>query len=352
MTTIVAFILGLIIGWVAEWVVDWFYWRKRTRQAEQKAAHLESQLAQLQTEHANEFAALQADIAERDEQLEAIEAELTELPAEEEAAAPEYEMPAPEAPSGLGAFAAGAAVASLLDSDEEPAGDLTHVEEEESTLVGFPISDEEETLLAEMPVEAEDELQQIAPIPAFLLEEEDETQAADIPAFLDEELPVDELPEEEGAPEEVLEAEQAAPEDELAKYKKDIEYVEGIGPVYGEKLREAGVPNPLLLLQRGATSKGRAEIAEHTGIRPELILKWVNHVDLYRIKGIGSEYADLLEVAGVDTVVELATRNPDNLYERMIAVNADKKLVRQPPSPAQVQNWIEQAKILPRVVTY
>jgi predicted flap endonuclease-1-like 5' DNA nuclease len=106
---------------------------------------------------------------------------------------------------------------------------------------------------------------------------------------------------------------QATPEDELAKYKKDVEYIEGIGPVYGEKLREAGVPNPLLLLQRGASAKGRAEIAEQSGIRPDLILKWVNHVDLYRIKGIGSEYADLLEVAGVDTVVELALRNPDTI---------------------------------------
>jgi predicted flap endonuclease-1-like 5' DNA nuclease len=203
-----------------------------------------------------------------------------------------------------------------------------------------------------MPLEEEDELQQIAPIPAFLLDDEDETLAAGVPAFADEESPEDELPVEEALPEEAGETAQPAPEDELAKYKKDIEYVEGIGPVYGEKLREAGVPNPLLLLQRGASAKGRAEIAENTGIRSDLILKWVNHVDLYRIKGIGSEYADLLEVAGVDTVVELATRNPDNLYERMIAVNADKKLVRQPPSLSQVQGWIEQAKILPRVVTY
>ena len=354
MTTIIAFVLGFIIGWIAEWAIDWFYWRKKTRQAETKAANLESQLTQLQNEQANEFAALRADLADRDQQIEAIEADLAELPSEEVEAVSDYETPAPQTGSGLGAFAAGAAVASLLDNAGEAEAELPQPDEEETPLAFLPQLEEEETPLAEIPLEPEDELQQVAPIPAFLLEE-DESQPAEASSFFIEEQPeAGEANAEEPTLESVEETDQtqASPVDELAKYKKDIEYVEGIGPVYGEKLRAAGIPNPLLLLQQGATAKGRAQIAERSGIRPDLILNWVNHVDLYRIKGIGSEYADLLEVSGVDTVVELALRNPDNLYERLLAVNVEKKLVRQPPSLAQVQNWVEQAKILPRVITY
>lgn len=94
------------------------------------------------------------------------------------------------------------------------------------------------------------------------------------------------------------------------------------------------------------------EIADAAGISDKLILKWVNHVDLYRIKGVGSEYADLLESAGVDTIVELATRNPANLYQRLVSTNMEKRLVRKVPFPSQVDNWIEQAKALPRIITY
>jgi len=93
-------------------------------------------------------------------------------------------------------------------------------------------------------------------------------------------------------------------------------------------------------------------IAEKTGISGTLILRWVNHVDLFRIKGVGEEYSDLLEEAGVDTVPELAQRNPENLYQKLVAVNQAKKLVRRLPTQAQVSDWIEQAKRLPRVVTY
>jgi predicted flap endonuclease-1-like 5' DNA nuclease len=84
----------------------------------------------------------------------------------------------------------------------------------------------------------------------------------------------------------------------------------------------------------------------------KLILRWVNHVDLFRIKGVGSEYADLLEAAGVDTVIELATRNPANLYQRLVSTNMEKRLVRKVPFPSQVESWIEQAKTLPRIITY
>ena len=132
----------------------------------------------------------------------------------------------------------------------------------------------------------------------------------------------------------------------------DLSYVEGIGEVYGGKLNEAGVDSPKVLLERGASPKGRKELAESTGISEHLILEWVNHVDLYRIKGVGQEYADLLEAAGVDTVVELAQRNPENLTNRILEVNAEKKLVRKPPTLSQVEDWVSQAKGLPRIITY
>jgi predicted flap endonuclease-1-like 5' DNA nuclease len=140
--------------------------------------------------------------------------------------------------------------------------------------------------------------------------------------------------------------------EEMAKFKHPLEYVEGIGPAYGEKLKAIGLVTCLDLLKSGATRKGREDIAEKSGISGRLILEWVNHVDLYRIKGVGSEYADLLEDAGVDTVVELAQRNAANLFEKMGEVNAQKELVRKMPTTAQVEDWVAQAKGLPRVVAY
>jgi predicted flap endonuclease-1-like 5' DNA nuclease len=128
--------------------------------------------------------------------------------------------------------------------------------------------------------------------------------------------------------------------------------VEGIGEVYAPKLQEAGIRTTQALLEKGASPKGRNEIAEQTGISETLILRWVNRVDLFRIKGVGEEYSDLLEASGVDTVPELAQRNPENLYQKLVAVNQEKKLVRQLPTQAQVSDWIEQAKRLPRVITY
>jgi predicted flap endonuclease-1-like 5' DNA nuclease len=128
--------------------------------------------------------------------------------------------------------------------------------------------------------------------------------------------------------------------------------VEGIGEAYAQKLQEAGIRTTQALLKKGASPQGRKEMAEKTGISGTLILRWVNRVDLFRIKGVGEEYSDLLEASGVDTVPELAQRNPENLYQKMVAVNQEKKLVRQLPNQAQVSNWIEQAKRLPRVITY
>ena len=128
--------------------------------------------------------------------------------------------------------------------------------------------------------------------------------------------------------------------------------VEGIGPTYAGQLEGVGVKTTDDLLARGATPKGREELETASGIGHALILKWVNRVDLYRINGIGSEYSDLLEVGGVDTVPELAQRNPANLTETLAEANAARNLVRRLPTVVLVTDWVEQAKALPRVVTY
>ncbi len=140
--------------------------------------------------------------------------------------------------------------------------------------------------------------------------------------------------------------------EEMAKYKYPLEFIEGVGQVSADKLRAIGINNCLDLLKQGYHAKGRADIAAKSGLPGRNILTWVNHVDLYRIKGVGSEYADLLEASGVDTVVELAQRNPTNLFDKMIGLNAEKKLVRKTPTQSQVQDWVAQAKDLPRVITY
>ncbi len=128
--------------------------------------------------------------------------------------------------------------------------------------------------------------------------------------------------------------------------------IEGIGPVLAEKLRGAGVRSVQALLERGACAKDRQDLASATGIDPSRILEWVNHADLYRIHGIGSEYSQLLEQAGVDTVPELAQRNAASLYEMLLKTNEAKKLVRKLPTADQVAEWVTQAKSLPRVVEY
>ena len=128
--------------------------------------------------------------------------------------------------------------------------------------------------------------------------------------------------------------------------------VEGIGPFYADKLKNAGVGSTESLLKMGATTAGRKELAANSGVSDGLILEWVNRVDLFRIKGVAEEYSDLLEASGVDTVVELAQRNAANLYQKMVEVNNAKNKVRKLPTQAQVENWIMQAKQLPRAVSY
>ena len=128
--------------------------------------------------------------------------------------------------------------------------------------------------------------------------------------------------------------------------------IEGLGVKNTAKLNKAGIRSVEALLKKGASDKGRKEIAAATKITPTLILEWVNRADLYRIKGVGSQYSDLLEKAGVDTVVELSKRVADNLYKKMVEVNKAKNLVNGMPGVKQVKNWIDQAKKLPRVVKY
>jgi len=128
--------------------------------------------------------------------------------------------------------------------------------------------------------------------------------------------------------------------------------IEGIGPVNAEKLKAAGVATTDALLEKGKTPKGRADLAAATGISENSILRWVNMADLFRIKGVGEEYADLLEAAGVDTVAELAQRRPENLHAKLIEVNEAKKLVRRLPTLSEVTAWVEQAGNLPRAVEY
>jgi predicted flap endonuclease-1-like 5' DNA nuclease len=131
-----------------------------------------------------------------------------------------------------------------------------------------------------------------------------------------------------------------------------LEVIEGIGPHYAAQLRAAGVGTIEALLDAGATPRGRMQLGQKTGIGDEYIMDWVNRADLMRIKGIGEEYSDLLEKAGVDTVVELSRRNAYNLHATLMQTNAAKKLVRRPPSMRMVADWISQARQLPRVVSY
>jgi predicted flap endonuclease-1-like 5' DNA nuclease len=131
-----------------------------------------------------------------------------------------------------------------------------------------------------------------------------------------------------------------------------VEEIEGIGPAYAKRLNRSGIRTTDDLLDMGGTQKGRKELARRTGISETIILEWVNMADLFRIKGIGEEYSELLKEAGVNTVKQLARRNPKNLQKSLVGVNDAKKLVRRPPSLSQTEDWVEQAKILPRRVEY
>lgn len=133
---------------------------------------------------------------------------------------------------------------------------------------------------------------------------------------------------------------------------KSIQEVEGIGPKYAELLKQNGITTTDKLLAAGGDRAGRKALAEKTSISDSNILKWVNMCDLFRIKGVAGQFAELLEGAGVDTVKELRNRNADNLAEKMAEVNEQKHLCKTSPSAKVVTGWVEQAKTLAPMVTH
>ncbi|OAI42311.1 ferredoxin [bacterium SCGC AG-212-C10] len=128
--------------------------------------------------------------------------------------------------------------------------------------------------------------------------------------------------------------------------------IEGIGETVARKLEDAGVNSIEHLLEVAGGRSGRESLAEKSGLTTKAILEWVNRADLMRINGVGSEFSDLLESAGVDTVKELGTRVPANLHAKLVEVNDAKKLVRQTPSLSAVEKWVAEAKTLPQAVTH
>ncbi|HXG26116.1 MAG TPA: DUF4332 domain-containing protein [Candidatus Binatia bacterium] len=132
-----------------------------------------------------------------------------------------------------------------------------------------------------------------------------------------------------------------------------IEEVEGIGAVTARKLAEAGCQTTDDLLKLGATASGREKLAAATGVSASQILKWCNHVDLMRIDGVGSEYADLLEAAGVDSPAELAQRNAANLAATFQEIDAARpNWIRRLPSQGMIEGWIAQAKTMEKVLSH
>ena len=132
----------------------------------------------------------------------------------------------------------------------------------------------------------------------------------------------------------------------------DIIEIEGVGELYALKLKEAGINTTAELLERAATPKGRAELAEETGIFPKLILRWANHADLFSIRGVAGQFAELLEAAGVDTVKELRHRVAANLQPKLEEINSVRNLCNLVPSLSEVEKMISQAKELEPFLTY
>jgi len=138
----------------------------------------------------------------------------------------------------------------------------------------------------------------------------------------------------------------------MEKKMAKLSEIEGIGEAYAAKLEGAGISSLENLLKQGCEKKGRKVIAEKSGVSEKMILNWVNRADLSRIKGVSTQYADLLKFAGVDTVPELAQRNAENLQVKMSELNDEKSLVRKVPTTSQVSDWVTQAKELPRIITH
>jgi predicted flap endonuclease-1-like 5' DNA nuclease len=353
-----------VIGWIFALLflailayLIYEYWR--SRQAE-KAADAAAQGASYGVEEPelerppweSEFPEAELPPAEEQAQVwpeetfvqpESEEPEADELPEEDEGILGDAAMAA-------GALAAGAVVAGALseETDEEEA----EVEDESAAAEEETFDDDLPDWLANLDMEEDTTATEGAGWVAAGAGVVAGTgaDADELPDWLaDLEPGEEEIPAESG---EAVPLEVSLSPEEMPKFHNPIDMVEGIGPVYAAQLMEAGINTPLELLQMGATPAGRKRIADETGLSHKLILRWVNQVDLYRIKGIGEEYADLLEAAGVDTVVELAQRVPENLHTKLAETNAEKNLVRQLPTEAMVADWVAQAKSLPRYLKY
>jgi nucleotidyltransferase/DNA polymerase involved in DNA repair len=128
--------------------------------------------------------------------------------------------------------------------------------------------------------------------------------------------------------------------------------IEGIGKTFALKFEALGLKTTTALLKRASTLKGRRELAQALEVSEKRLLKWVNRADLMRVKGVGSQFSDLLEEAGVDTVKELRNRVPQNLHAKMLEVNARRNLARRDPTLEEVRSWVAVARSLPVVVTH
>ncbi len=188
-----------------------------------------------------------------------------------------------------------------------------------------------------------------AEVPVSVLLLEEQTPGIPVPLSTQEEQTAEELVPIPPVEKKTAEVQEAA---HVSHPKIPVDTIEGIGPVYAEKLKQVGILYVHDLLASGASRKGREELGEKTGISPTLVLKWVNMADLMRISGVGEEYSELLEAAGVDTVKELRNRNPENLHQAMLKTNEQRKMVRRMPHLSEVQFWVEQAKQLEPVMTY
>jgi len=134
--------------------------------------------------------------------------------------------------------------------------------------------------------------------------------------------------------------------------EQNIETIEGIGPTYGSRLRNSGINVVGDLLRVGSTRRGRRDLSDKIGVAPTTIFKWVNRADFFRIRGVGKQYSDLLESAGVNTVMDLSRRNPKKIYENLREINREKNLVRRTPPLKMIEGWIQSAKKLKRMVKY
>lgn len=134
--------------------------------------------------------------------------------------------------------------------------------------------------------------------------------------------------------------------------EQDIEVIEGIGPIYGHRLRGIGVTVVGDLLRKGSTPIGRSELATRVGVSTNILKKWVNQADFFRLRGVGTQYADLISATGVETVIDLSTRSPKDLYQQIRVINLNKNLVRRTPPYRTLRRWIHHAKRLTPIIKY